>query len=538
TFFEQTVRWKFLVRYPVAAGVFLSYVICLLIYEYEGIPTSWKFILTLVGAAAFVRLIKGVVGEDWKVRFIYGLVGTILLTRFLDILGIPIPLFRLYIFLAALAGVFFCLTLAKELKNTNKTGLFLWLLYGGVGFCFVVVIIEMLGRKTLASYLFVSLLSSLGTILIFSLLMYIVHGGFEWLFKTPLLRRSTALNDSETEEIILKLTRFFDSLIVILIVVPSILMIWGVFQSLDEATQGVLDFGFKMGTNRLTVGLFLISAAILYASFLISWIVQKLLIDEILFQRRMEKGARISIARLVHYIIVVVGFLIAISTLGIELSKLTIMLSALGVGIGFGMQGIVNNFVSGLVLLFEQPIRVGDLIEIEGIWAEIKGIGIRSTIVRTFDHADLIIPNADLISNKVINWTLGDRQARLIIPVGVAYGSDVELVMATLIECAEENKQTAVSPSPQALFLNFGESTLDFEIRAFVPASMRIQARSELNQQIDKRFRENGIQIAFPQLDINLPGLGRQDEKTINAEEPMTALFEREISDFKREADK
>jgi small-conductance mechanosensitive channel len=527
TFFEQIERWQFLARYPVAAGVFLSYVICTLVYEYEGVPSSWKFLLTLVGTAAFVRLIKGVVEEDWKARCIYALVGTVLVTRFLDVLGVPIPVFRLYICLAALAGVFFCTILAKELKNANTTGPFLWLLYGGVGFFFVVVIIEILGRKALASYLFVSLLRSLGTVLIFALLMYIVHGGFEWLFNTPLLRRSTALNDSETGDIILKLTRFLDSLIVILIVVPAILMIWGVFQNLGEATQGVLNFGFKMGAHRITVGLFLISATIIYASFLISWLVQKLLIDEVLFQRRMEKGARISIARLVHYFIVVVGFLVAISALGIELSKLTIMLSALGVGIGFGLQGIVNNFVSGLVLLFEQPVRVGDLIEIDGIWAEIKGIGIRSTIVRTFDHADLIIPNADLISNKVINWTLGDRQARLIIQVGVAYGSDVELVMATLLECAEENKQITASPSPQALFLNFGDSALDFELRAFVPASMRIQVRSELNKQIDKRFRENGIEIAFPQLDIHLPELGKQDEKTIDPEEAMTAILEK-----------
>ena len=174
-------------------------------------------------------------------------------------------------------------------------------------------------------------------------------------------------------------------------------MFWGAYESLAEATKGVLSLGFNIGPNRLTVGLLAISASILYGSFLISWVVQKLLIDKLLFKRRMEKGARISIARLIHYFIVVVGFVLAISALGIEITKLTIMVSALGVGIGFGLQGIVNNFVSGLVLLFEQPVRIGDLVEINGMWAEIKHIGIRATVVRNFDHADIIIPNADLV---------------------------------------------------------------------------------------------------------------------------------------------
>ena len=505
--FEQTERWKFLVLYPVASGFFLGYMATVLIYEYQGAPNSWKFVATIVGSIAFARLMQGVVDANWKARFIYGLVGIILVTRLLDILGIPIPVFRLYICFAALAGALFCLRLVVEIRQANKTGVFLWLLRAGVWFFAIVFIIEILGRKALAAYLLVSLIRSLGTVLIFVLLMYIIRGGLEWLFNTTLLRRSTSLNDSETDIITIRLTRFINILIVLLILVPAILMIWGLFQSLEEATRGVLVFGFNFGSNRVTIGLLIIFAAIIYSSFLISWVVQKLLIDQVLFQRRMEKGARISIARLVHYGIVVVGFMLAISALGIEITKLTIMISALGVGIGFGLQGIVNNFVSGLILLFEQPIRIGDLVEIGGVWAEIKHIGIRATIVRNFDHADMIIPNADLVSNQVTNWTLGDRQARLIIAAGVAYGSNVEVVMETLIGCAADNKNVTQSPSPQALFLNFGESSLDFELRVFVPASLRIQIRSELHKEIDKRFRENDISIAFPQRDLHLPGI-------------------------------
>ena len=181
------------------------------------------------------------------------------------------------------------------------------------------------------------------------------------------------------------------------------------------------------------------------------------------------------------------------------------MLSALGVGIGFGLQSVVNNFVSGLILLFERPVRVGDTVEVGGSWAEIKNIGLRATCIRTFDQADVIIPNADLINNPVTNWTLSSRQVRLIIPVGVAYGSDVPLVMETLTACAKANAMVVDFPAPQVLFQSFGESSLDFELRVWVKdADHRLTVRSELHQEIDRLFREAQIEITFPQRDLHL----------------------------------
>ncbi|MGD8901622.1 MAG: mechanosensitive ion channel, partial [Desulfobacterales bacterium] len=216
-------------------------------------------------------------------------------------------------------------------------------------------------------------------------------------------------------------------------------------------------------------------------------------------------GVRLSIARLVHYVLIFVGFVVALLALGFEFTKLTIILSALGVGIGFGLQGIVNNFVSGLILLFERPVRVGDYIELGGNWAEIKNIGLRATTVQTFDQADVIIPNADLVSNQVTNWTLSDRRVRLIIPVGVAYGSDISLVIETLMACAKQNSDVAEEPAPQVLFLNFGESSLEFELRVWVlDADHRLVLSSSLHQEIDRSFRDAKIEIAFPQRDLHL----------------------------------
>jgi small-conductance mechanosensitive channel len=196
---------------------------------------------------------------------------------------------------------------------------------------------------------------------------------------------------------------------------------------------------------------------------------------------------------------------LALLALGFEFTKLTIMLSALGIGIGFGLQSIVNNLVSGLILLFERPVRVGDFIELGEKWAEIKKIGLRATTVQTFDQADVIIPNADLVTNQVINWTLSNRRVRLIIPVGVAYGSDISLVMETLLASAEKNSKIAEAPAPQVLFLKFGESALEFELRIWVlDAEERLAVKSELHQEIDRRFREAKVEIAFPQRDLHL----------------------------------
>jgi small-conductance mechanosensitive channel len=189
------------------------------------------------------------------------------------------------------------------------------------------------------------------------------------------------------------------------------------------------------------------------------------------------------------------------------------MVSALGVGIGFGLQNVVNNFISGLILLFERPVRVGDYIEFGGKWAEIKRIGLRATTVQTFDQADVIIPNSDLVTKQVTNWTLSDRRARVAIPVGVVFGSDISLVMETLMACAKANSKVAKTPTPQVLYLSFGESSLGFELRVWaLDAEERLKVTSELHQEIDRNFREAKIEIAFPQRDLHLRSL---DESVI-----------------------
>ena len=177
----------------------------------------------------------------------------------------------------------------------------------------------------------------------------------------------------------------------------------------------------------------------------------------------------------------------------------------LGVGIGFGLQDIVKNFISGLILIFERPIQIGDAVQVEELSGRVKHIGIRSSTIKTWEGAEVIVPNGNLISNKLVNWTLSDQLRRIDIKVGVAYGTDVNLVMETLLECAKLNENILTSPAPYVLFNDFADSSLEFELRSWTSNySDWVEIRSDIRVAIDKAFKEKNIEIPFPQRDLHL----------------------------------
>ena len=220
-------------------------------------------------------------------------------------------------------------------------------------------------------------------------------------------------------------------------------------------------------------------------------------------------GVRISMARLVHYGVVFIGSLLALLTLGFQMREFTIIAGALGVGIGFGLQSIINNFVSGLILLFERPVKVGDYIELGGQQAKIKKIGLRATIMQTPERSEIVVPNSDLISNQVINWTLSDQYAGIKIPVRVGCDANIPIVMQALLDCALEHPQVVDYPAPQALFREFGDSYLSLELRGWISDVDDWEPiKSELYQKIQCKFKVIGIQVPFPQHDLHLHMIG------------------------------
>lgn len=219
----------------------------------------------------------------------------------------------------------------------------------------------------------------------------------------------------------------------------------------------------------------------------------------------LDHGVRYAITAVSRYLITIIGVVIGFGVIGIGWSKVQWLVAAMTVGLGFGLQEIFANFISGLIILFERPVRVGDTVTVGDITGTVTRIQIRSTTIRDWDRKELIVPNKAFITSQLINWTLSDTILRLVIPVGIAYGSDTQLVYETLLEVARRNPHVLDDPAPSVLFRGFGTSSLDFQLRVYVPSMEYYrQVLHEVHMAIDAAFREAGIEIAFPQQDIHV----------------------------------
>jgi len=242
--------------------------------------------------------------------------------------------------------------------------------------------------------------------------------------------------------------------------------------------------------------------------------------EKIFVERDMEPGLQHSITTISIYLLWGLGIVMALSVLGVSSTSLAVIFGALSIGIGFGLQNIFNNFISGIILLLERPIQVGDAIEIGGVWAEVKKINIRATIVQTFDNASLIIPNSEFISNQVTNWSFKEPSLRRKVTVGVAYGSDVELVRETLLEIADRAPYILKKPKPDVLFDDHGDSALIFILRYWTTIKYYYTTSTSIRFAIDRLFKERNIEIAFPQRDIHIRSTVKDQETVEVSKEP------------------
>ncbi|MEW5974252.1 MAG: mechanosensitive ion channel domain-containing protein [Acidobacteriota bacterium] len=238
---------------------------------------------------------------------------------------------------------------------------------------------------------------------------------------------------------------------------------------------------------------------------LLSRVTYSLLLNKVLSRAPIDSGLQHAIATFAKYLVLVTGVWVGLQTAGIDLTALTVLAGAVGVGLGFGLQNVANNFISGLILLFERPIKVGDRIEVAEINGKVTHIAARSTTVLTNDNISIIVPNSSFISSNVINWSHGDPKVRFRVPVGVAYGSDVELVKRLLLEVARENNDVLSEPAPRVIFKGFGDSSLDFELRIWTSQMLHRRGVlfSDLNFAIYAKFAEHAVEIPFPQRDLH-----------------------------------
>jgi small-conductance mechanosensitive channel len=463
-------------------------------------PLLW-LVITLAGSVMlYARL------DQRRQRLAFALLmGTATVSLSLQILALPAPLYRLYHVIIIFLGTPLLLWLAGRERQTasGRLSRFAAALQVAIVVFAVCGIAQFFGYSTLAGAVFHSFLKVSMVATCAAVTLPLGNGVIHLLLHLPALTRLRffRLFGAELEARV----RVIFSVLVWLATSLQILHVLGMYDSWGQAWKEILGIAVSVGTLRVSLGMVVLSAALLYLAHSFSWFLRSFLEAEIFPRRSLDRGVRDAIKKLAHYCIVFLGVLTAISVTGFDLTSFALLGGALGIGIGFGLQNVINNFVSGLILLFERPVKVGDTVVIENQTGKVKKIGLRSTVIETFDLAEVIVPNSNFVSTTVTNWTLTTRRARIKIPVGVAYGSDVPQVLGMLKEIAAAHPMALPDPPANVLFMAFGASSLDFEVHVWIANVADLPTvRSEIGLEIERRFREAGVEIPFPQQTLHV----------------------------------
>ena len=496
-------RWAALLDHPWAIGVLVA--VSGSWFLHGPLPPVGRIVLGGALAASAAVVASAMFSNPTKRLLAYAISSAFVLFTALEAVALPVALLRLVLAALALVGAPWLLLLARRSARTGWEEQ-RWFLAGlclGSAALAVVFGAELFGYHFLAQWLTESSVVTAFTGFVVTFLLRLGRGALTLAFRSEPARRVELL--AQMGPVLADRLLFLLKVGLVGYALLYLASVWELAEGPGQAWDRLVGLGATLGAWELPVGKLLRAAIALYLALLASWLVRSLL-DRTVFERReFERGVRDSFFTLLHYTVIVLAVFLALSLLGVDLSTFALVVGALGVGIGFGLQNVVNNFVSGLILLFERPVRVGDIVDVGPERGTIAKIGLRSTVLTTFDGAEQIVPNGDLIAEKVVNWTLSTPRARLRLPVSVAYGNDPGRVIEVLLEVAQGYELTEAEPGPMAIFTGFGDSSLDFEVRIWLASfDLLLQARSELAALVVGRLATEGIEIPFPQRDLHL----------------------------------
>ncbi len=498
-------RLKELLSRPISTALIIGFFASAIIYPNR--PLIFRDLVILLILLPITYLLKSIVRKRFYV-FIYALALTllaVLIYSYIPVSSIYSRLLLLFISLIELlASVYFIIVFKKEKERQERFGkLFLFLSYGILVFVSIGFLANIFGKVMLAKYLLFSITEIVLVVFIVLVTAVMINGIMVTFITSRVAGKSQFIKKNKTD--IIKKSTQFVNVIALVILIHYVLSILGWETSFLSALGEWFGREYQLGSITFSWGRFFIFLFIIWFSIFIGRIVRDVLEDDILNKVKMEEGLPHTIATMARYALITIGFLLAFSALGMPMSDLAIMFSAFGVGIGFGLQNIFNNLVSGLILLFERPIKIGDTIEVGDLTGKVLSIGIRASNIRTFDGAEIIVPNGNFISNEVINWTLSDQRRRIEIMVNVSYNTDPQKVKEVLLDLLMAHADVAKDPAPGVYFIDMGKSALTFRVLFWTYQYGKwYSIRSNMMYEVFSTLKKAGIEIPYQQLDVHL----------------------------------
>ena len=511
---EKALRASaFFLSCPFSTALLIS--IFFSIWIYANATVAVRELLSLLLLIPVLRLVRGIFSSEMRKPF-YFLTGLFVLVVLEEIVGDYVLLQRLMLFLITIIAVpmlAWWLRPGSQIYQIKSRSSYRLVISFSI-FMLVLMLASMVTDLIGVFPLGHVLVSGVMMVIYYSVALYAIAQVLEGLVILLVRRRSaqtlhivqTYAGQMERNAIT------FIHLLVYFVWLRMVLRTFGVYQRVWDWFSGIVEYKLTLGTIEITVGAVFSFIIILVVTFILARLVRIFLEMELFTRLRLPRGVPGAISMVVRYTIIGIGFFLAISAIGVDLGKFGLLAGAMGVGLGFGLRNIIENFVSGLILMFERPIQVGDTVEVGDVLGNVLRIGVRSSTVKTFDGSEVIVPNANLISNIVTNWTMSDQRRRIKLPVKVALGNDPYQMLELLLKIAREHQGVLKFPEPMATFNGFGDNYLEFTLYYWITENI-LQTPSEVALGVHDSIRSAGIDTPRPKGDFNLKILEAPDKQ-------------------------